>query len=75
MAAEDVEAIVAALPEGTRIMSEVIRGGGEPVQPEEYAGFGEVFEFTYARDLGPQLASGVVYDPDLSEAASAARAG
>ncbi|HEX5859982.1 MAG TPA: alpha-amylase family protein [Microbacterium sp.] len=66
MAAGDVDAIVAGLPEGTRIISEVIRGGGEPVQPEEYAGFGEVFEFTYARDLSPQLEAGRIYDPDLS---------
>lgn len=64
MAADDVEAIVGALPEGTRIISEVIRGGGEPVQPEEYTGFGEVFEFTYARDLSP-LADGVINEPEL----------
>ena len=57
MAATDVEAIVGALPEGTRIISEVIRGGDEPIQPEEYTGFGEVFEFTYARDLIPQVTS------------------
>ncbi|WP_137843097.1 alpha-amylase family protein [Microbacterium sp. 2FI] len=63
MAADDVAAIVAELPEGTRILSEVIRGGGEPVTPEEYTGFGDVFEFTYARDLGPALASGIVNDP------------
>lgn len=67
MAADDVAAVVAALPADTRILSEVIRGGGEPVQPEEYTPFGEVFEFTYARDLGPQLEAGRLYDPDLSE--------
>jgi alpha-amylase len=65
MAADDVAAIVGALPEGTRIISEVIRGAGEPVQPEEYTGFGEVFEFSYARDLAPQLESGVFADPEL----------
>jgi alpha-amylase len=37
------------------------------VQPEEYTAFGEVFEFAYARDLGPQLLAGRIYDPDLSE--------
>ncbi|MET0714277.1 MAG: alpha-amylase family glycosyl hydrolase, partial [Mycetocola sp.] len=58
MAADDVAAIVASLPEGTRILSEVIRGGGEPIQPEEYTPFGEVFEFAYARDLGPQVQAG-----------------
>jgi alpha-amylase len=66
MAATDVEAIVDALPEGTRIMSEVIRGSGEPVQPEEYTSFGDVFEFTYARDLAPQVQSGSLTDPELS---------
>ncbi|NYE19215.1 alpha-amylase [Microbacterium immunditiarum] len=65
MTAEDVEAIVGALPEDTRIVSEVIRGGGEPIVPEEYAEFGEVFEFTYARDLAPPLESGVFSDPEL----------
>ncbi|HEY9308355.1 MAG TPA: alpha-amylase family protein [Microbacterium sp.] len=65
MAADDVAAIVGALPEGTRIISEVIRGAGEPVQPEEYTGLGEVFEFSYARDLAPQLESGVFADPEL----------
>ncbi|GAA3642876.1 carbohydrate-binding module family 20 domain-containing protein [Microbacterium awajiense] len=65
MAADDVAAIVAPLPAGTRIMSEVIRGGGEPITPEEYVGFGEVFEFTYARDLTPPLQNGVFNDPEL----------
>ena len=67
MAASDVEAIVDALPEGTRIISEVIRGGGEPVQPEEYTGIGEVFEFTYARDLIPQVTSATLTDPALAD--------
>jgi alpha-amylase len=65
IAADDVAAIVRELPEGTRIISEVIRSAREPVQPEEYAGFGEVFEFSYARDLDPQLQSGVFADPEL----------
>lgn len=65
VAADDVEAIVAELPDDTRIMSEVIRGGGEPIVPEEYEQFGEVFEFTYARDLAPPLETGVFSDPAL----------
>lgn len=65
--ADDVEAIVSQLPEGTRIMSEVIRGAGEPIAPEEYEGFGEVFEFTYARELTPPLENGVFADPVLSD--------
>ena len=67
IAADDVAAIVGSLPEGTRILSEVIRGGGEPVQPEEYTALGEVFEFSYARDLGAQLVAGRIYDPELSD--------
>ncbi|MET0736529.1 MAG: alpha-amylase family glycosyl hydrolase, partial [Microbacterium sp.] len=67
MAAADVEAIVDALPADTRIISEAIRGGGEPIQPEEYLEAGEVFEFTYPRDLVPQVLSGTLSDPDLSE--------
>jgi len=67
MSAADVEAIVDALPDDTRIISEVIRGGGEPIQPEEYAAFGEVFEFTYARDLVPQVLSGTLIDPEFAD--------
>ncbi|GAA1853905.1 alpha-amylase family protein [Microbacterium koreense] len=67
MAADDVAAIVGRLPEGTRILNEVIRGPLEPIQPEEYTGSGEVFEFSYARDLAPQFESGLFSDPDLSD--------
>ncbi len=47
----DLKAIVDQLPEGTRIIHEVIRGGGEPVQPEQYLGSGDVWEFDYARNM------------------------
>src|SRR6185437_7906254 len=63
MAAKDVAAIVAMLPAGTPVVSEVIRGAGEPIQPEEYTGIGQVFEFAYARELGPQVKAGVLMDP------------
>jgi alpha-amylase len=75
MAAKDVAAIVGLLPAGTPVISEVIRGTGEPIQPEEYTGIGQVFEFEYARELGPQLKAGVLLDPtrvDEVPAASAA---
>ena len=65
MPAEDVAEIVAELPADTRIMSEVIRGAGEPVLPEEYTAFGEVFEFSYFRDLVPPLQSGVWGMPQI----------
>jgi len=49
--APDLETIVNQLPEGTRIIHEVIRGGGEPVQPEQYLSSGDVWEFDYARNM------------------------
>jgi alpha-amylase len=57
IATADLEQIVAQLPEGTRIIHEVIRGGGEPVQPEDYLASGEVWEFDYARNLKGYIAS------------------
>lgn len=47
----DVAAIVADLPDGAVVWQEVIRGGGEPVTPEQYVGNGQVFEFGYGREL------------------------
>ena len=68
IAADDLAEIVGALPGDPLIWSEVIRGAAsEPVQPEEYTGFGEVFEFQYARDLGPALKAGIVGDPELGD--------
>lgn len=49
--APDLKAIIDQLPLGTRIIHEVIRGGGEPVQPEHYLSSGDVWEFDYARNL------------------------
>ncbi|HEY7853800.1 MAG TPA: alpha-amylase family glycosyl hydrolase, partial [Aquiluna sp.] len=49
--APELKAIIDQLPEGTRIIHEVIRGGGEPVQPEQYLDSGEVWEFDYARNM------------------------
>lgn len=51
MAADDVAAIVGELPQGTVIVHEVIRGAGEPIQPEDYLGSGDVFEFAYGREI------------------------
>ena len=49
--APELQAIVEQLPDDIRVIHEVIRGGGEPVQPEQYLGFGEVWEFDYARNM------------------------
>lgn len=49
IAAEDLKQIFAALPPETRIMHEVIRGGGEDVQPEEYLSTGQLWEFSFSK--------------------------
>ena len=49
IAAEDLEQVISALPTETRIMHEVIRGGGEDVQPEEYLPTGQLWEFSFSR--------------------------
>ena len=40
------------------ILSEVIRGDGEPITPEEYTGLGKVAEFGFARELKAAFAGG-----------------
>ena len=60
MAAADLKVIVDQLPEGTRIIHEVIRGGGEPIQPEQYLDSGEVWEFDYARNMRSYFKSEVI---------------
>ncbi|WP_156906079.1 alpha-amylase family glycosyl hydrolase [Agrococcus lahaulensis] len=55
---DDVAAIVAALPEGTPVISEVIRGAGEPVTPEQYTGFSTVWEFGWAERVGAFVRGG-----------------
>ncbi|MFP5251936.1 MAG: alpha-amylase family glycosyl hydrolase [Actinomycetes bacterium] len=55
---DDVAAIVAALPEGTPVISEVIRGTGEPVQPEQYTASSTVWEFGWADRVGAFVRSG-----------------
>lgn len=51
MPAADVHAIVEQLDGDPRIISEVIRGGGEPIQPEDYLDSGGVFEFAWGKDM------------------------
>ena len=62
MPAEDLAAIKARLSDpDVYWVQEVIGAGGEPIQPAEYVGNGDVHEFDYARQLknafGGQLAS------------------
>ncbi|GEL94716.1 alpha-amylase [Cellulomonas composti] len=58
MAADDIAAILAPLTKGDAddgadlaIMQEVIRGSAEPISPDEYLGNGQVYEFTYGKEL------------------------
>ena len=56
----DLADIVEQLPEGTRVLQEVIRGGGEPVTPEQYLATGELWEFSYARAMKKFFKSRVI---------------
>lgn len=60
MPASDVEAIVGALDGDPIIVSEVIRGSGEPIQPEDYLGAGDVFAFQFAKDIAGIVPGGAV---------------
>ncbi|MGC9667787.1 alpha-amylase [Planosporangium sp. 12N6] len=52
MPAGDIAAIKAKLSRSVYLVQEVIYGAGEPIQPTEYTGNGDVHEFRYGRDLG-----------------------
>ena len=58
MPAADVQAIVERIDGDPYIISEVIRGDGEPIQPEEYVGSGDVFEFGLAYQLKTWMTTG-----------------
>ncbi|MCT2276926.1 alpha-amylase family protein [Micromonospora chalcea] len=51
MPAADIAAIKAKLNRSTYLVQEVIYGAGEPIQPTEYTGNGDVHEFRYGKDL------------------------
>jgi alpha-amylase len=56
--AGDLAAVVDRLPAGTRIVSEVIRGSGEPVTPEQYTAIGDVLEFAWGKDVTGMVRGG-----------------
>lgn len=67
MASDDIAAITSVLKPGTVIMQEVIRGAGEPIQPEQYTGNGQVYEFAWGTGLltgTPDPSSGGFVDSD-----------
>lgn len=49
--AANLKAITDQLPEDFKIIQEVIRGGNEPIQPEDYLESGMVWEFDYMRNM------------------------
>jgi alpha-amylase len=55
---DDLAAVVDRLPAGTRILSEVIRGSGEPVTPAQYTTVGDVFEFAWGKDVTGMVRGG-----------------
>ena len=59
MAPQDIAAVTAGLPTGTVVVQEVIRGSGEPITPEQYLGNGDVFEFSWGKDVKGMLAGTV----------------
>lgn len=52
MPAADIAAVNGKLSRSAYIVQEVIWGSGEPIQPTEYTGNGDVHEFRYGKDLG-----------------------
>ncbi|WP_181765898.1 alpha-amylase [Streptomyces albidus (ex Kaewkla and Franco 2022)] len=60
MAASDIEAVKAKMADPGFWVSEVIYGGGEAVQPEEYTGLGDVDEFRYGTHLKSAFQGGDV---------------
>ncbi|CAN5173109.1 carbohydrate-binding module family 20 domain-containing protein [soil metagenome] len=56
--AVDLAAVIGRLPAGTRIVSEVVRGSGEPVTPEQYTAIGDVLEFGWGKDVTGMVRGG-----------------
>ena len=51
MPAGDIAALKGGLSRSVYLVQEVIYGAGEPIQPTEYTGNGDVHEFRYGKDL------------------------
>ncbi|MGW7351134.1 alpha-amylase family glycosyl hydrolase [Streptomyces sp. NPDC054784] len=58
MSATDLEAVKGKMADPGFWVSEVIHGEGEPVQPDEYTGIGDVDEFRYGTHLKSAFQSG-----------------
>jgi alpha-amylase len=63
MSHEDLRQIINQLPVETIILHEVIRGGGEPINPIEYTETGLVWEFSFAAILRDSI--GYQFSPEL----------
>jgi alpha-amylase len=60
---EDLRQIIGQLPAETMILHEVIRGGGEPINPVEYIETGLVWEFRFATTMRDSMLT--QWSPDL----------
>ncbi|MFJ8752413.1 alpha-amylase family protein [Streptomyces sp. NPDC102441] len=58
MAADDIAAVKGKMSDPGFWVTEVIQGGGEAVQPDEYTGIGDVDEFRYGSHLKSAFQSG-----------------
>ncbi|KAL0954517.1 hypothetical protein HGRIS_003484 [Hohenbuehelia grisea] len=58
MPAGDIANILSRVPGSYYITQEVIFGGGEPIQPSEYVGNGDVQEFRYTTELKNAFSGG-----------------
>ena len=61
MPRSDVREIVERIDGDPFVVVEVIRGSGEPIQPEDYLESGSAFAFQFARDLTGLIPGGAVY--------------
>jgi alpha-amylase len=65
MSHQDLEEILGQLPEDTIIFHEVIRGGGEPINPLEYVATGKLWEFWFPKMVLDSLLS--QWAPEISQ--------
>lgn len=66
ISSSDLEQILGQLPEQTIVLHEVIRGGGEPINPIEYLATGKAWEFWFPQMVKDSLLT--KWAPELPEA-------
>lgn len=69
MATQDVAAILEPLDD-VAVMQEVIRGTAEPITPDEYVANGQVYEFTYGKEMAGVVAGSPGLALELGQASA-----